>query len=427
MINTFYLIIGGLITKVLGFFIKILYTRYLKADGVSLVTLIFPTYTLLLTVSTLALPTLISKLIAEHRERKSKVLITSLFISLFVNLILISVFFIFSNYFSTNILHDSRCEILIKILLLALPFVSITSIIKAYFFGEEKIIPIVFSNILEEVIKLILIILFLKRFVVKSTLSGVKFYLLITLFCEISSFIILFIFLPKKIHLSKLNYKFDHKYGFKMIKTTTPILISRLINSLGFFIEPILLTNLLIYKGLPSKFIILNYGYYQGYAIAILTIPSFFLMSLSSNIIPAISKLKDKHKNKIKPLVKKVLSMTLIGSLFFIGILYLSGKNIMEFLYGTVDGYNYLKILLPFFSLFYLESPIISILQSLDQEKKVFFISITSLVIKYLSLSILILINFGFKSILYAEIISIIIVVSLGLYFLKKYFDNSFQ
>ena len=49
--NTFLLVLGGLITKILGFIIKILYTRYLKDDGVSLITLVFPTYSLLLTIS----------------------------------------------------------------------------------------------------------------------------------------------------------------------------------------------------------------------------------------------------------------------------------------------------------------------------------------------------------------------------------------
>jgi len=426
IINTFCLVIGGLITKILGFFIKILYTRYLKADGVSLVTLVFPTYSLFLTISTLALPTLISKLIAEHKNRKSKILFTSFCISIFINLVLIITFFIFSKYFSNNILHDGRCEILIKILLLTLPFVSITSIIKAYFFGEEKIIPIIFSNISEEVLKLILILLFLRKYVNYNTLSGVKFYLLLSLFCEIISFIILFIFLPKKVNISKLDYKYDPKYGFSMIKTTVPVLISRLINSLGFFIEPILLTNLLMYKGLSSKYIILNYGYYQGYAIAMLTIPSFFLMALSSNIIPAISKLKYKHKNKIKPLIKKVFSLTIIGALIFVTIISFFGKHLMLVLYKTTDGYTYLKLLVPFFIFFYLESPIISILQSLDQENKVFKISLSSIIIKYLSLSLFILLNFGFKSILYSEIICIFVVVFLGFYYLKKYFESFF-
>ena len=427
IINTFYLIIGGLITKVLGFFIKILYTRYLKADGVSLITLVFPTYTLLLTISTLALPTLISKLIAEHKNRKSKIIFTSFWICMITNILLIGLFFLFSNYFSKNILHDARCSTLIKILLITLPFVSITSIIKAYFFGEEKIIPVIFSNISEEIIKLFLIILFLRKFIMKSTLSGVKFYLFISLFCEIVSFLILFLFLPKKLNISKLEYKYDNNFGIKMIKTSFPVLISKLINSFGFFIEPILLTNLLIYKGLPSKYIILNYGYYQGYAIAILTIPSFFLMSLSNNIIPAISKLKNKNKEKIKPLIKKVLSLTITGSLLFIFILMFFGKSIMYYLYGTTSGFKYLKVLLPFFTFFYLESPIISILQSLDQESKVFNISLISLVIKYFSLIILILLNFGFNSILYSEVLSIFSVVYLGFYYLKKYFYYSFQ
>ena len=99
----------------------------------------------------------------------------------------------------------------------------------------------------------------------------------------------------------------------------------------------------------------------------------------------------------------------------------------MYILYKNTHGYNYLKMMLPFFILFYLEGPILSVLQSLDQEKKVLKITSTGIIIKYLFLSICILINFGFISLIISEIINIIFVIFQCFYYLNKYLNHSFQ
>ena len=156
--NTFLLVLGGLIVKVLGFVIKIFYTRILKDEGVALISLVSPTYSLLLTITSFSLPYAISKLIACKAERKSKIIFSSLYITFFINLIIIVLIFLLSNYISLYLLHDKRCTYLIKILCLTLPFVSVTSIIKAYFYGIENVIPVIFSNISEEILKLSLIL-----------------------------------------------------------------------------------------------------------------------------------------------------------------------------------------------------------------------------------------------------------------------------
>ena len=426
--NTFFLILGGLITKILGFIIKILYTRYLKSDGVSLISLVFPTYTLLLTVSGFALPLAITKLIAEHRERKSKIIFSSFWIAGFINILLILITILFSSYLAANILHEPRCTNLIKILCFTLPFVSTTSIIKAYFFGIENVKPVIFSNIFEEIIKLVMVLIYLPKFMYKGTIYGVTFYLFINFACEIISFFTLFIFLPKKVKIKNLSYKYDQKCISEISKISVPTLGGKLIGSIGYFFEPIILTNLLLLKGFDKTYIRLNYGYFQGYAIAILTIPSFFLTALSSNIVPTIGKLKSEKKYlKIKSLIKKILTLVFICGIAYSLVLLFFGKNIMYILYKNTHGYNYLKMMLPFFILFYLEGPILSVLQSLDQEKKVLKITSTGIIIKYLFLSICILINFGFISLIISEIINIIFVIFQCFYYLNKYLNHSFQ
>lgn len=63
--STILLIFSGMATKVLGLIIKVIFTRIVGTTTISLYTLVMPTYSLLLTISTLAMPTTIAKLIAE--------------------------------------------------------------------------------------------------------------------------------------------------------------------------------------------------------------------------------------------------------------------------------------------------------------------------------------------------------------------------
>ena len=65
--STITLIIGGFITKVLGLFIKIIMTRNIGIEGISLYMLILPTFSLAMTITNLSMPIAISKLISEDK------------------------------------------------------------------------------------------------------------------------------------------------------------------------------------------------------------------------------------------------------------------------------------------------------------------------------------------------------------------------
>ena len=66
--STIILIIGGLLTKVLGMLIKIISTKAIGSYGIGLYMMILPTFNLFITIATLSLPTSISKLVAENTK-----------------------------------------------------------------------------------------------------------------------------------------------------------------------------------------------------------------------------------------------------------------------------------------------------------------------------------------------------------------------
>ena len=201
--STIILIIGGFITKVLGMLIKIVMTRLVGTEGIGLYMMISPTFMLLITIAQLGFPIAISKLVAEDKGNNKNIVFSIIPVSIFINIIIIILLIFFSSFLATNLLKDPNLKIPLLCVGLVLPFISISSILRSYFFGKQKMIPHVISNITEDIIRLISLIIGIPIFIKQGLYSAVSFIILSNIFSEITSIIVLFIFLPKSFTISK--------------------------------------------------------------------------------------------------------------------------------------------------------------------------------------------------------------------------------
>ena len=146
--STIILLIGGLITKILGMVIKIIMTRIVGVDGISLYMLIFPTFSLFMIISQLGFPTALSKLISEEKHNNKKLLFSVIPISVLLNISLILIIIISAPLLS-KMLNNDRALYPILAIALVIPFDSLSSILRGYFFGKQKMIPHILSLITE--------------------------------------------------------------------------------------------------------------------------------------------------------------------------------------------------------------------------------------------------------------------------------------
>ena len=410
--STIILMIGGFITKILGFIIKILYTRMVGEAGISLYSIVMPTYSLLITIASLALPTAISKLIAEEKRKTRNILISSTFIILFVNVILIVVTIASSKFIAYNLLQNKDAYYLILAMTLTLPFISISSVIKGYFFGKQQMMPNTVSNVAEQILRIALIILFVPKLMSVSVTLAVMFLILINIFSEFLSIIILTLYLPKHTKIKKADLKLDKSTMKDVFSISIPTVSSRFIGNIGLFLEPILLTNILLYLGYTNDFILREYGIYNAYAIALLILPAFFVTAICSALIPEISKYASlKKHDMVKRRFFQATKISFILGLVFSMIIFFFRTPLLQLVYGTSVGSDYIKVLAPFFVLFYLEAPFISTLQALGKSKETMKITFYGVVIKLISMVALSFLKIGIYGLIYSEIINIIFVV----------------
>ena len=409
------LLIGGFITKILSFVIRVLYTRTIGEEGINLYTIVTPTFGLFITLAQFALPISISKLVSENRIRSKKIVFSTFFFILLFNLFLILFVLVTAPFIANNLLKQPTVTPLLYAMAFTLPFISITSILKGYFLGKLQVAPNTISNIFEQTVRILFLLFGLPLLVKKSILLGVISYILFNIITEIVSIFTFWCFLPKKISLHKEDIHPDQKIIKRVLKISVPSVSSRLIGNIAFFLEPIVLTNLLLFFEYSNSYILEEYASYNAYAIGLLTIPSFLVAAICQILIPEISKYhSQKNILMIKRRIKQALSYSFIIGFFCSMFLFFFRDPLLNIIYNTTRGSEYIFALAPFFVLFYLEAPLSSTLQALDESKKAMQITLYGSILKLSTMAILCCFKIGLYALVFSEILNIFFVVSLN-------------
>ena len=417
--STIILMKCSLYTKLFGIIIKIIFTRTVSQNEINLYSIIMPTYSLLITLANLGLPLAISNLIAQNKVNSKKILFSIVPASLLINLFLMIITFLTAPYISNTLLNNPDTYYPIISIAFILPFISLSSIIRGYFFGKQRMLPHTVSNIVEQIFRLIIIVIFLPKILKYGTIVTVSVYILFNILSEIISIIIFLFFAPKDFSIRLNDLKPDIKVIRDIMSIAIPTTSSRIIGNIGYFFEPIVLTATLTLVGYDNNYILNEYGIYNAYVLSLLTIPSFFVLALNTSLIPEISKYKDNKKH-----VKKRLKQSLIIS-FLIGLIsntlvYIFTDELLLIVFKTTSGSEYIKFLCPFFVFLYLEGPLASTLQALNYAKYTMTVTIVTTIIKLLTLFLFSLLHIGLYGLLISEIINIYLVIYLNAKKIKK-------
>lgn len=402
--STIILLLGGTLTKILGFILKIIITRKIGTEGIALYSLLSPTMSLLTVLAIFSYPTAISKIISEKNSSPKKLLISIIPISIIINIALIVLVILFAPILSNNLLKEPRLYYPIICVSFTLPFVSISSIIKGYFWGKQNMFPYMLSNFLEQVTRFILISFFIADIASKSLTKAICFILFINIIGEIISQLVMIKYFPKT-KINKNDIKINKNEIKNIMQITIPSTSSKIIGSISYFLEPIILTNMLLYFGYSKEYILYEYGVLNAYALSLLLMPQFFTQNMSSALVPELSKYYSQgNKEMCKKRIKQIVLVSFLIGLFSTVIIVSYPNFFLNALFSTTEGIDYIKIIAPFTILFYIEYPLINALQALGEAKKAMYAGIIGSIIRLLSIIIFSALKIG----MYTLVLSII-------------------
>lgn len=408
--STIILLLGGLLTKIFSIIIRIVMTRELGIELLSLYMLILPTFSLFITLGQIGLPIILSRFVALN-DKNNKILYFSIIpITILINIIFSLIIIFLSSYISNDLLHNNSIQYGIIAIGLVIPFTTLSSICRSYFFGKEMMFPHVFSNIVENVIRFLFMIYILPKIISFDTKIIIFILISFNIISEFFSTMILFLFLPHNIKISVRDFKPNFSYIKDAFKLGLPNVSGNLLSSFSFFLEPIIITNILLYFGYSNMYITREYGVITGYIIPFLMLPSFFTLAISQSIMPYISReYKKNNYHQIFNIIFLISFIIIIFSLIIIIIFFAYGDKLLKIIYKSSLGYNYLKVLCPFFILQYLQSIYTFTLNGMGKINDIFYLSILSSFVRIASIIVFSFFKIGIYSYIFSIILNIII------------------
>ncbi|MFB3160667.1 stage V sporulation protein B [Neobacillus sp. 179-J 1A1 HS] len=391
--GTFILLIAGLITRVLGFINRIVIARSIGEEGVGLYMMAYPTFILVVTLTQMGLPVAISKNIAEaeakgnHQEVK-KILVVSLAITISLSLIFTPALILLAPILSTTLFTDPRTYYPLVAIAPVVPIIAVSSVLRGYFQGRQNMRPSAVSQILEQLVRITLIAVMTRAFLPYGIEYAAAAAMVAAIIGEIVSLLYLMTTfkLKKRFRVRKNFFKSVHagKKTFKeLMEIALPTMGSRMIGSVSWFFEPIVVAHSLALAGVAAVAATKQYGSLTGFAMPLLMLPSFITYSLATSLVPAISEANSKKNHKlIEHRLQQALRFAFLTGGLSVIVLYVLADPLMELMYGSTKGAYFIRLMAPFFLFYYYQGPLQAVLQALNLARAAMINSLIGAVVK---------------------------------------------
>jgi stage V sporulation protein B len=391
--GTFILLIAGLVTRVLGFINRIVIARSIGEEGVGLYMMAFPTFILVVTLTQMGLPVAISKNIAEAEAKGNyseikKILVVSLAVTISLSLIFTPALLLLAPILSTTLFTDERVLYPLMAIAPVVPIIAVSSVLRGYFQGRQNMRPSAFSQIIEQLVRITLIAVMTRTFLP----YGIEYAAAAAMVAAVAGEIVSLLYLmtafklKKRFKLRKNFFQFVHsgKKTFKdLMEIALPTMGSRMIGSVSWFFEPIVVAHSLAIAGVAAVAATKQYGALTGFAMPLLMLPSFVTFSLATSLVPAISEANSKNDHQlIEHRLQQALRFAFITGGLSVIVLYVLANPLMELMYGSSKGSAFIRLMAPFFLFYYYQGPLQAVLQALNLARAAMINSLIGAVVK---------------------------------------------
>ncbi len=399
--GTFILILIGIVVKILGLINRIVIARLLQPTGVGIYMMAIPTLILGITIVQLGFPVVVSKLIAENEKSRKKnnrsIVFTALLLSIFTSIIVCLILYFLTPYLAVHFLNEKRTIYPLIAIMISLPFISISGILKGYLQGMRYMSVTAYSQLIEQLLRIIsayLLVFLLTPYGLEMQVFGAMLSIAIGELASIS-----FIFL--KLYKNKVDPKFlkvlsGKKYyssfltsSKELMSISLPTTGNRLIGSIVYFFEPIVFSFAILKFGFSASESTQIYGHIAGMIIPMLLMPSFISVILSSSSIPVITETFYKKKYKLlSSHIKRIFLISFVPGILTTIIFLEYPQQMLYLFYGTSEGSDYLQVMAPFFIFHYIQHPLTTILQLIGKAKETMYTTLIGGILKILTIFI---------------------------------------
>lgn len=427
--NTIILIVTSMIIRILSLVNRIILTRLLGNEGISLYVITLPSLSLFMTISGFSLNIATTKVFAENsvtgKYSEKKILSSAITIGLVAAALTIVILLIFLRPLVFNGLKQKNAYFPILSCIFFLPLIALNNIFRGYFNGKNRITVSAAATLIEQVSRITVAIILLYLFLPYGLIVAVSMAILAMGMGEAISlgFILLMIKKNKPRHSET-----EDKPIKAILKITVPTTASRLVGNFTYFLEPIIYTAALTIIGFSTKDILYRYSAITAYGIPLITLCSFVSTSIATVIIPNITKSYASGKiREVNYYIKKSCLLSFVPGILVSILITAYAREYMMLIYRTDIGSDYAEKLGALFILFYLQAPINAVMQAVGRAKTLFHISLFTNIIKLILIfSLAFIPRITYDSLIIAMLINTFLSTSLVYFCLKNTFKFKF-
>lgn len=294
--GAFILTLTNLLTGVLAFVFRILLSRSIGAEGIGVYQLVLPLYTLFITLVSGGVSTAVSKLVAEQQTKANyrnmhKVIKICCTLFGLWSIFIATLLSFNAGFVAQYILKDMRTIYSIIIFTPAIVFISISAIIRGYFFGLQDVNPPAIIDVAEKVVRLGGLVLAVKLMLPKGIAAVCAGAMFAMTAGELVSMILLMLVYTRKRPGFSRNAPVDSSLSIinRILTNAIPLSVSGALVTIMDMLCAILVPTQLVAAGLSKQRALSLYGELTGMAMPLLFFPFIIIMSLSITLVPAIT------------------------------------------------------------------------------------------------------------------------------------------
>lgn len=273
---------------------------------------------------------------------------------------------------SNNILKDQRCISSLRLLALTLPPIALSSALSGYFSAVRRVYKNALTQILEQLIKIVLCTLLLSFFFADDVESACLCVVAGGAVAELLSFIFqLLCYLAEKNDPVSYERKVPSRalIGRKLRSIALPVAFSAYLRSGLITIEHILIPWGLERSGASRSASLAAYGTLQSMVFPIVFFPSAILSSFAGLLVPEISQaIAEKKKSDLDRIISNVFECALIFSIGTAGIMMFFSYELGNVIYPGTDAGLYIRMIAPLIPIMYLDTAVDAMLKGLGEQ-----------------------------------------------------------
>lgn len=322
--DTIILTVSNLATGILRFVFSIILSNKLGAEGLGLYSLIMPIYDLFACATCGGIIIAVSRSSAilagndDYPNIHRLIRITILF-ELFWSMFITIPILLNSNSIALYFIRDTRTVYSIEIICPALIFIALSSVYKGYFYGISQAKIPAYIDIVEKAIRIVVVIGLVNIFFLKSMVQTITAVYAALTFGELIS--LLMLYAAYIIYKSKYTVVSSHPDSrgqllFDTLTVSVPLCINGFLSSLLNAASTLIVPRRLVFAGITYSTALSLIGKFTGMAFNITFFPMVVIMSMSTVLVPDISKsLNKKDYYSMEERITSVINLS-----FYIGI-----------------------------------------------------------------------------------------------------------